>query len=125
MASSDYLRRHDAELWRMLLPCDPVITVADAVVFLECFSADESSYGCLTVDRDGGFGRSDSSQDGTTNVDYSWDLYHHFQSLRSHRETRFNVHPQGFSVGTSDCPPYREGESDLPHGGLPRLMPNQ
>ena len=48
---SNYLRRNDPELWRMLMPCDPVITVADDVVFFECFSADESSYGCLTVDR--------------------------------------------------------------------------
>jgi hypothetical protein len=67
-----YLRLHDAELWRMLLPWDPVITVADDVVFFECFSADESSYGCLTVDRADGFGATSNTQYGTTNVDYSW-----------------------------------------------------
>src|SRR5262245_15439540 len=44
---SNYLLKHDLELWRRLMPCDPVITVADDVVFFECFSADESSYGCL------------------------------------------------------------------------------
>ncbi len=32
---------------------------------------------------------------GTTNVDYSWDLYHHFQALRTYRETRFRVDPAG------------------------------
>jgi hypothetical protein len=122
VAYSDYLRRHDHELWRMLLPCDPVITVADDVVFFECFSADESSYGCLTVDRDGGFGKSDGTQYGTTNVDYSWDLYHHFQSLRSYRETRFNVDPEGFSVATSDCADYREEKIDLPDGWLRGFM---
>ena len=53
---SDHLRKHDQELWRMLMPCDPVITVAPDVVFFECFSADESSYGCLTLDRAGGLG---------------------------------------------------------------------
>ena len=52
---SDYLQKNDPELWRLLVPCDPVITVDDDVVFFECFSADESSYGCLTVDREGGF----------------------------------------------------------------------
>jgi len=52
------LSREDPELWRMLMPCDPVITVADDVVFFECFSADESSYGCLTVDRETAFGKS-------------------------------------------------------------------
>jgi len=70
-------------MWRLLMPCDPVVTVADDVVFFECFSADESSYGCLTVNRDDGFGRSEQLQLGTTNVDYSWNLYHEFQSLRS------------------------------------------
>src|SRR5439155_19634483 len=48
---ANYLARHDPELWRLLMPCDPVITVADDVLFFECFSADESSYGCLSVDR--------------------------------------------------------------------------
>src|SRR6185503_20126797 len=81
-AYSNYLLKHDMNLWRMLMPCDPVITVADDVVFFECFSADESSYGCLTIERGDGFGKSDAVQLGTTNVDYSWELYHHFQSLR-------------------------------------------
>src|SRR5688572_32988954 len=30
---ADLLRRDDPELWRWLMPCDPVITVADDVVF--------------------------------------------------------------------------------------------
>jgi hypothetical protein len=122
VAYSDYLRVHNPELWRTLLPCDPVITVADDVVFFECFSADESSYGCLSVDCDGGFGRSDSTQYGTTNVDYSWELYHHFQSLRSYRETRFNVDPQGFTVTTQDAAEYREEKIDLPQGWLRGFM---
>jgi len=46
-----YLSRHDPELWRLLMPCDPVITVAPDVLFFECFSADESSYCCLIVER--------------------------------------------------------------------------
>ena len=49
---SDYLSKNDPALWRLLVPCDPVITVAPDVLFFECFSKDESSYGCLTVDRD-------------------------------------------------------------------------
>ena len=53
-----HVMKHDPELWRMIMPYDPVITVADDVVFFECFSADESSYGCLTVNRDGGFRKS-------------------------------------------------------------------
>jgi hypothetical protein len=61
------LSRTDPQLFRHLVPCDPVVTVAPDVVFFECFSKDESAYGCLTVDRD-----ALSCQDGglgTTNVD--------------------------------------------------------
>src|SRR5262249_50759622 len=78
---SNYLVAHDPELWRLLMPCDPVITVAPDVVFFECFSADESSYGCLSVDRAVFTNERDVAL-GTTNVDYSWDLYEHFQKLR-------------------------------------------
>lgn len=122
IAYSDYLKNHDYELWRQLMPCDPVITVADDVVFFECFSADESSYGCLSVDRGDGFGTSLSTQYGTTNVDYSWELYHHFQSLRSYRETRFSVDPEGFSVASGDAADYREEKIDLPQGWLSGFM---
>src|SRR4051812_29204164 len=34
-AYSNHLYKHDQQLWRMLMPCDPVITVADDVVFFE------------------------------------------------------------------------------------------
>jgi hypothetical protein len=119
---SAYLLENDRELWRQLMPCDPVITVADDVVFFECFSADESSYGCLTVERDAGFGPSAETKCGTTNVDYSWSLFDHFQSLRSYRETRFRVDPAGFSVTTSGRADYREEKIDLPPGWLRGFM---
>ncbi|EDY18695.1 zinc finger SWIM domain protein [Chthoniobacter flavus Ellin428] len=119
---ADHLRQTDMELWRLLMPCDPVVTVANDVVFFECFSADESSYGCLTVNRDDGFGPSEQLQLGTTNVDYSWDLYHEFQALRSYRETRFRVDPQGFDVATHGRMEYREEKIDLPDGWLRGFM---
>ena len=118
------LARENQELWRLLMPCDPVITVADDVVFFECFSADESSYGCLSVSRDA-FGNSSGTSLGTTNVDYSWDLYHHFQSLRSYRETRFLIDPAGFEVKTAQAADYREEKIDLPPGWLRGFMTTQ
>jgi hypothetical protein len=121
---ADLLRRDDPELWRWLMPCDPVITVADDVVFFECFSADESSYGCLSVSRDG-FGTDSAVQVGTTNVDYSWDLYNHFQSLRSYRQTRFLIDPTGFEVKSDADPGYREEKIDLPGGWLRGFMTTQ
>jgi hypothetical protein len=122
---ASYLLKNDASLWRMLMPCDPVITVADDVVFFECFSADESSYGCLTVDRETAFGKAAETRFGTTNVDYSWDLFDHFQSLRSYRETRFKVDPAGFTVATEGNADYREEKIDLPDGWLRGFMQTQ
>ncbi len=114
---SSYLTKHDPELWRLLVPCDPVITVAPDCLFFECFSADESSYGCLTVDR-GAFDRERDVDLGTTNVDYSWTLYEHFQSMRSYRETRFLVDPAGFEVNGGAGDGYREEKIDLPPSWL-------
>jgi hypothetical protein len=118
---SDYLIRHDPEMWRFLMPCDPVITVAPDVLFFECFSADESSYGCLTVNRDAFSAEQDVAL-GTTNVDYSWALYEEFQKLRSYRQTRFTVDPAGFEVQTQQEGSYREEKIDLPSSWLRGFM---
>jgi hypothetical protein len=117
---ADYLAKHDPDLWRLLMPCDPVITVAPDVLFFECFSADESSYGCLTVGRDA-FSAEEEVALGTTNVDYSWALYEHFQQLRSYRETRFVIDPSGFEIQTRDAD-YREEKIDLPSSWLRGFM---
>jgi hypothetical protein len=112
------LYREDPELWRLLMPCDPVITVSPDVLFFECFSADESSYGCLNVEREAFEAETDVAL-GTTNVDYSWRLYEHFQTIRSYRETRFSIDPTGFEVQTSsDEAGYREEKIDLPQSWL-------
>jgi len=85
------LRQDDATLWRQVLPFDPLLTVADDSVFIECFSADESSYGCLSLDRGSCFTAPDSAECGTTNTDCSSDLFHSLQSLRTYRDLRFVV----------------------------------
>jgi hypothetical protein len=117
-AYANYLSKTDPELWRQLMPCDPVITVSPEVVFFECFSADESSYGCLTVDRDAVFKGASAVQTGTTNVDYSWALYDHFQTLRTYRSTRFHVDPSGFEVRSKGGGGIREEKIDLPETWL-------
>lgn len=119
---NDYLRKQNYELWRRLMPYDPIITVADDVVFFECFSTDESSYGCLSVDRDSCFASAGHARLGTTNVDYSWELYHNFQALRTYRETRFNIDPEGFDLQTTDREEYREEKIELPDGWLRGFM---
>lgn len=114
---SDYLAKNDPALFRVLVPCDPVVTVAPDVLFFECFSKDESSYGCLTVDRDA-FDASERTSLGTTNVDYSLGLYEQFQRLRTYRRTEFAVDPKGFEVSTEGAPEYREEKIDLPPSWL-------
>lgn len=119
---SNYLYKHDPELWRKLVPCDPVITVADDAVLFECFSKDESAYGCLSVGRERAFGPSSTLQLGTTNVDYSPALYEQFQTLRTYRPTRFNLMPEGFTVRTGEAPEHREDKIDLPNTWLRGFM---
>ncbi|QEH37069.1 hypothetical protein OJF2_56540 [Aquisphaera giovannonii] len=114
---SDYLCAHDPELWRLLVPCDPVVTVADDCLFFEGFSADESSYGCLTIDRHAFADERDVAR-GTTNVDYSSSLYEHFNAMRSYRQTRFLVDPTGFEVRNEGAADYREEKIDLPPSWL-------
>ncbi len=104
------LRARDSKLWWLL---DPVITVAPDSVFFECFSKDESSYGVLHVDRDA-FVDGHDAELGTTNVDYSFALYEHFQTLRTYRPTRLCVDPAGFDVQVAGHPDYREDKVDLP-----------
>ncbi len=110
------LARNDPELFRHLVPCDPVVTVAPDVVFFECFSKDESAYGCLSVDRDA-MSHGEAGL-GTTNVDYSIALYEHFQTLRSYRPTRLLVDPTGFEVKVLGRDDYREEKIDLPPSWL-------
>ncbi len=111
------LAASDPELFRHLVPCDPVVTVAPDVVFFECFAKDESSYGCLVVERDA-FASEGRSGLGTTNVDYSQALYEHFQGLRTYRPTRLQVDPTGFEVRVEGRGDYREEKIDLPPSWL-------
>lgn len=114
---ADRLLREDSALWRRLVPCDPVVTVADDQVLFECFSADESSYASLGVDRDAWSG-SATVAPGTTNVDYSWALYEHIQGLRTYRPTRLAVAPEGISVQVGAAPAHREEKITLPPSWL-------
>lgn len=111
------LRSNDPAMFRALVPCDPVVTVAPDSVFFEAFSKDESSYGCLLVNRDAFDGAQDAGL-GTTNVDYSQALYAHFQTLRTYRHTRLLVDPQGFEVKVGGHAELREEKIDLPGSWL-------
>ena len=105
-----YLYKVNRDAWWVL---DPVITVHPDSLFFECFSKDESSYGKLSCKYDV-FSNISEYQEGTTNIDYSYDLYNEFQKIRDYRQTDFTVEPGGFTVETQDEEAYREVKIDLP-----------
>ncbi|MBO0929492.1 SWIM zinc finger family protein [Fibrella aquatilis] len=105
-----YLYEKDMDAWFVL---DPVITVHPDEVFFECFSQDESSYGKLSANYNV-FKEINEFACGTTNVDYSADLYNEFQKIRDYKETDFSIDPSGFSVQTTGEEDYKEVKIDLP-----------
>lgn len=106
----DYLYRRDINAWYVL---DPVITVHPDEVFFECFSQDESSYGRLGTSFDI-YEHVHEFACGTTNVDYSQELYDQFQKIRSYKATAFEIDPSGFEVNTQNEESYKEVKIDLP-----------
>ena len=122
---ANLLRRDDPDFLAVVGAMRPGDAMADDVVFFECFSAEQIKLRiCLSVSREA-FGAGSAVSLGTTNVDYSWDLYNHFQSLRSYRQTRFLIDPAGFEVKTDAASDYREEKIDLPEGWLRGFMTTQ
>lgn len=106
----NYIYKVNYDAWFVL---DPVITVHPDQIFFECFSQDESSYGCLSANYDV-FSEISTFECGTTNIDYSQKLYDEFQKIRSYKTTKFEVDPSGFEVKTDGEDDYREVKIDLP-----------
>ena len=106
----NFLYKKFRDLWFIL---DPVITVHPDEVFFECFSEDESSYGRLGTKYDVYKNISEFSC-GTTNIDYSADLYNEFQKIRTYKNTKFEIDPSGFEVKTTNEDSFKEVKIDLP-----------
>lgn len=106
----NYLYSNDRDAWIVL---DPVITIHPDEIFFECFSQDESTYGKLGCNYNV-FTAIDDYKCGTTNVDYSRELYEEFQKIRDYKETELKVDPSGFTVATTDQEQYKEVKIDLP-----------
>lgn len=105
-----YTYEHERDIWFVL---DPVITVHPDEVFFECFSQDEASYGKLSCSYDV-FNDIKDFACGTTNIDYSANLYNEFQKIRDYKETRFAIDPSGFDVQTTNEDAYTEVKIELP-----------
>src|SRR5262245_58756734 len=76
---------------------DPVITVHPDQVMFEVFGKDESTYACLAFQR-GAFEEVGTTACGSTNIDFSDALYSSVQQIRSYRETRLAVGPDGVKM---------------------------
>lgn len=105
-----YLYKNDIDAWFVL---DPVITVHPDCLFFECFSQDESSYGKLSCHYDV-FNQIREHAYGTTNIDYSHELYQEFQKIRDYKRTQFVIDPSGFEVRTDMSDDFKEEKIDLP-----------
>lgn len=110
----DYLYQRDRDAWIVL---DPVITIHPDELFFECFSQDESTYGKLGASYNV-FKEVNDYKCGTTNIDYSADLYNEFQKIRDYKETDFKVDPAGFEIKTTHQELYREVKIELPDSWL-------
>ena len=106
----NYLYKRDYDAWYVL---DPVITVHPDEIFFECFSQDESSYGRLGCSYEV-FKEIGEFACGTTNVDYSRELYDEFQKIRTYKTTKLEVDPSGFEVQTGSDDSHKEVKIDLP-----------
>ena len=106
----DYIYHKDRDAWIVL---DPVISIHPDELFFECFSQDESTYGKLGANYNV-FKEVNDFKCGTTNIDYSADLYNEFQKIRNYKETDFKVDPSGFEIQTTREELFKEVKIDLP-----------
>ncbi|MFX1451302.1 MAG: hypothetical protein ACFFCM_10695, partial [Promethearchaeota archaeon] len=105
-----FIQNRDKDLWWVL---DPVISVQPDIVSFEAFSKDESTYACLSVNRDE-FVMEEEPTLGTTNIDFSKRLADEFLRIRTDNPLDLSIAPEGFTVETEERPAYLEKKIDLP-----------
>ena len=96
---------------------DPVITVHPDQVLFEVFSRDEGAYAKLGVDRDA-FEAAEEPTCGTTNIDFSPDLFRGLQQMRSYRETKLSIGLEGVKVATATAGEVLEKQVRVPDSWL-------
>lgn len=92
----EWIARNDPRAFCLL---DPVISVHPDQVFFEVFSKDEGTYANLAIDL-AAFDLAEKPVCGTTNIDFSEQLYDSVQRFRSYRHTRFTIGQQAVQVAT-------------------------
>ncbi len=110
----DWLERNDPLAFALL---DPIVTVHPDEIFFEVFSKDEGSYAKLGIDPSA----LESSPDpvfGTTNIDFSDELFGGVQRMRSYRETRLAVASHAVTLATQGVPEVMEKKVRVPDAWL-------
>ena len=91
-----WLARNDPYAFLIL---DPVITVHPDKLFLEVFSKDEGAYANLSIAMDA-FDVNGKPTCGTTNIDFTPELFNAIEQFRSYRETRLTIGHNAVAVQT-------------------------
>ncbi len=113
-AHFSWLLRNDPLAFVIL---DPVITVHPDQTFFEVFSKDEGSYAKLAFDKEA-FEIENEPTYGTTNIDYSQQLFNNIQQMRSYRDTHLTLGHEGMHVATSGTAEVLEKKISLPDSWL-------
>ncbi len=109
-----YIQYRDKNLWYVL---DPVITVHPDQVSFEAFSVDESTYGCLSIDKKE-FKIVGKPQLGTTNIDFSTKLAKEIERFRTYNDVELSINPEGLVVDSGVTPEHLEKKIDLPESWI-------
>lgn len=110
----EWLRTNDPNAWLIL---DPLITVHPDGLLCEVFSKDEGSYARLSLGWEG-VELDGEVACGTTNIDYSEQLFAGVQQLRSYRDTKLAIAPDEVALQTEDQPGVIEKQINLPASWL-------
>lgn len=110
----EWLEKNDATGWMLL---DPIITAHPDELLFEVFSKDEGSYARLGVDWSA-LELEGEVLHGTTNIDFSQDLYDSVKRMRSYRDTRLSIGQDAVSVHTEGGQEAVEKRVDVPNTWL-------
>jgi len=109
-----WLARNDPSAFMIL---DPVISVHPDKLFMEVFSKDEGSYANLSVSMDA-LEVSGTPQYGTTNIDFTPELFNAIEQFRSYRETRLTIGHRAVEVATEETESVLEKKIQIPDSWL-------
>jgi hypothetical protein len=109
----DWLRENDPHAWLIL---DPIVTAHPDKVMFEVFSKDEGTYARLDVDW-AAFQLDGDPKLGTTNVDYSKELFDGVLQMRDGRETTMAMSADAFGLKT-DTEEVLEKHIEVPNSWL-------